>query len=227
MFEETIQGLNLDTRRRFSKLAFTDTSSSRTVTPADIVNDVPQQSANWISANYQQSDRKDMVVIHVCDQIKNINRDFHCRKDLLVKYMKYFECYFTNDDEEMGYRYEEIDISVNCDVDIFEWLMNYIHNQDNPPVISKSIVTSILISSDFLQMEELVDKCLDFFSTNLNDIIRLPLDLSCISERLIHRLALLTNPTVSKCSTDAMDDLYTPTITHRYCLKQRIEKINS
>ena len=39
--------------------------------------------------------------------------------------MKYFEKFLA--DNESGY--DDIDISVHCDVEIFEWLMNYIHNK--------------------------------------------------------------------------------------------------
>ena len=94
--------------------------------------------------------------------------------------MKYFEKFLA--DNESGY--DDIDISVHCDVEIFEWLMNYIHNKvgeecrtatlnlaSNSPSspnksatlhIDKSILISILISSEFLQMDSLV-------VTTLND----------------------------------------------------------
>jgi hypothetical protein len=190
--------MDQDSRRRFSRLAFEDvTKPYNTVTPVDLGKVVESPHAEavhaWKSPVSQPINNRDIVVIHVSDEAKNINRDFYCRKDLLVKHMKYFESYL--DDGEQGY--EEIDISVNCDVEIFEWLMNYIHDQDSPPAIHKTIVVSILISSDFLQMGALVDTCLAFFAANLNEIIKLPIDLSCLSERLIHRLALLTSPKVS------------------------------
>ena len=85
--------------------------------------------------------------------------------------MKYFEKFLA--DNESGY--DDIDISVHCDVEIFEWLMNYIHNkvgeESRTPVVNlnpnnnnksatlhidKAILISILISSEFLQMDSLV-----------------------------------------------------------------------
>ena len=39
--------------------------------------------------------------------------------------MKYFEKFLA--DNESGF--DDIDISVHCDVEIFEWLMNYIHEK--------------------------------------------------------------------------------------------------
>jgi hypothetical protein len=134
----------------------------------------------------------DVVIIHVCDENRQISKDFCCKRNLLVKYMKYFERFLA--ENENGY--DDIDISVHCDVEIFEWLMTFVHEPDRPPQLEKSIVVSILISSEFLQMDALVDICLQNIAESLNDIIKLPIDLSCISEKLVHKLALLTSPKV-------------------------------
>lgn len=106
--------------------------------------------------------------------------------------MKYFEKFLS--ENENGY--DDIDISVHCDVEIFEWLMNFIHDPETFSSIDKNIIVSILISSEFLQMEQLVDLCIQNVSSNLNDIIRLPIDLSCISERLVNKIASNTSPKV-------------------------------
>jgi hypothetical protein len=37
------------------------------------------------------------IVIHVCDESKKINQDFHCSRDLLVEEMKYFAEYLATD----------------------------------------------------------------------------------------------------------------------------------
>ena len=72
--------------------------------------------------------------------------------------MKYFEKYIHNQSV-----LEDIDISVHCDINIFEWLMKYLHHnesqahaEESTPKLEVSNVVSILISSDFLQMKELV-----------------------------------------------------------------------
>lgn len=62
------------------------------------------------------------MVIHVCDETKNVKQDFTCPRDLLVKEMRYFAEYLSVDPQ----RWEEVDISVHCDVHIFDWLMNYV-----------------------------------------------------------------------------------------------------
>ena len=104
--------------------------------------------------------------------------------------------------------YDDIDISVHCDVEIFEWLMCYIHEiEKHKQIIDKSIVVSILISSEFLQMDVLVDECLVCIANNLNDIIKLPIDLSCISDRLINKLALLISPKVLSETKDKKDKI--------------------
>ena len=54
-------------------------------------------------------------------------------------------------------------------------------------------VVSILISSDFLQMEELVVYCLKYIARNLEEILKLPVDLTCISDALVVKLAKLVN----------------------------------
>ena len=63
-----------------------------------------------------------IMVIHVCDEVKNVKQDFNCPRDLLIKEMKYFAEYLSTDAQ----RWEEVDISVHCDVQIFDWLMKYV-----------------------------------------------------------------------------------------------------
>lgn len=62
------------------------------------------------------------MVIHVCDEAKNLKQDFVCPRNLLVSEMKYFAEYLSVDAQ----RWEEVDISVHCDIQIFDWLMNYV-----------------------------------------------------------------------------------------------------
>jgi hypothetical protein len=71
--------------------------------------------------------------------------------------MKYFEKYLSE-----SKNIEDIDISVHCDINIFDWLMRYIHKKDPKLEIKNAI--SILISSDFLQMAHLVDESVKFVS---------------------------------------------------------------
>lgn len=58
----------------------------------------------------------------ICDNFVSVKQDFQCPRDLLVQEMKYFAEYLSTDAQ----RWEEVDISVHCDVQIFEWLMRYV-----------------------------------------------------------------------------------------------------
>ena len=45
----------------------------------------------WLNPNLHENSNDNMVVIHVCDETRNINKDFCCKRDILVQHMKYFE----------------------------------------------------------------------------------------------------------------------------------------
>ena len=152
---------------------------------------------------YWKNGNKNIVVIHVCDENRQVTRDFNCRRDILMENMKYFKTYLSNAEHTM----EDVDISVHCDVEIFEWLMQFIHASSNHPKLDKSIVVSILISSEFLQMDALVDICLQHIASHLNEIIKLPIDLGCISEKLLNKLTLLTPPNVLAHTKDKRDKI--------------------
>ena len=70
------------------------------------------------------------VTIHVCDETRDAKKDFVCRQDLLLNQMGYFR------DITTGQSLEDVDISVHCDITIFEWLMAWIKNQDERNSIS-------------------------------------------------------------------------------------------
>lgn len=66
-----------------------------------------------------------------------MNRDFKCNKTLLLSQMKYFEQYLVD-----AHSLDDIDISVHCDIKIFEWLMKYL--KDNcEPKLGKSMRGSL------------------------------------------------------------------------------------
>ena len=69
--------------------------------------------------------------------------------------MKYFEKYLS-DSKSL----DDIDISVHCDITIFDWLMRYVHGKE--PKLEIKNAVSILISSDFLQMERLINEAVKF-----------------------------------------------------------------
>ncbi|XP_058507014.1 SANT and BTB domain regulator of class switch recombination isoform X2 [Solea solea] len=142
-----------------------------------------------------QKPRDPNMVIHVCDETKNLKQDFTCPRDLLVKEMRYFAEYLSVDPQ----RWEEVDISVHCDVQIFDWLMNYVRrnsvterNKDKPR-LEPSNVISILISSEFLKMDTLVDECIQYCHKHMSAIVATPCNMNCINSNLASRVAELFN----------------------------------
>ncbi|XP_044781869.1 uncharacterized protein KIAA1841 homolog isoform X4 [Bubalus bubalis] len=131
------------------------------------------------------------MVIHVCDEAKNLKEDFICPRDLLISEMKYFAEYLSMDAQ----RWEEVDISVHCDVHIFNWLIKYVkrntkENKDcEMPTLEPGNVISILISSEFLKMDSLVEQCIQYCHKNMNAIIATPCNMNCINANLLTRIA--------------------------------------
>lgn len=131
------------------------------------------------------------MVIHVCDEAKNLKEDFICPRDLLISEMKYFAEYLSMDAQ----RWEEVDISVHCDVQIFNWLIKYVkrntkENKDcEMPTLEPGNVISILISSEFLKMDSLVEQCIQYCHKNMNAIVATPCNMNCINANLLTRIA--------------------------------------
>jgi hypothetical protein len=67
---------------------------------------------------------KDLIVIHVYDDHKKLSKDFKCSKEVLISEMKYFEKYISDLKS-----FDDIDISVHCDITIFGWLMKYLEKR--------------------------------------------------------------------------------------------------
>uniref|UniRef100_A0A8C5SJI6 SANT and BTB domain regulator of CSR n=1 Tax=Laticauda laticaudata TaxID=8630 RepID=A0A8C5SJI6_LATLA len=130
------------------------------------------------------------MVIHVCDEAKNLKEDFVCPRDLLISEMKYFGEYLSMDAQ----RWEEVDISVHCDVHIFNWLIRYVkrntkeYEVDEIPTLEPSNVISILISSEFLKMDSLVEKCINYCHKNMSTIVATPCNMNCINANLLTRI---------------------------------------
>ncbi|XP_070803552.1 SANT and BTB domain regulator of class switch recombination isoform X2 [Pituophis catenifer annectens] len=130
------------------------------------------------------------MVIHVCDEAKNLKEDFVCPRDLLISEMKYFAEYLSMDAQ----RWEEVDISVHCDVHIFNWLIRYVkrntkeYEVDEIPTLEPSNVISILISSEFLKMDSLVEKCINYCHKNMSTIVATPCNMNCINANLLTRI---------------------------------------
>lgn len=104
--------------------------------------------------------KEEIIVIHVCDEKKKVEKDFKCKKNILLNEMKYFEKHLKMTDSA-----DDIDISVHWDIKIFEWLMKYLNDQK--PNLEVNTVIPILISADFLVMARLIDDWVDFVVKNI------------------------------------------------------------
>ena len=57
------------------------------------------------------------------------------------------------------------------------------------PRLELTNVISICISSEFLGIDILVEKCITFIAKHLADIVNLPIDLNCLNVKIVRRLA--------------------------------------
>lgn len=130
------------------------------------------------------------LTIHVCDEVKGVSRDFTCPQKLLVSKMGYFA------DITNGQKLEDMDISVHCDLDIFDWLIKWVKkemlaSEEHWPKLSASNVIPILVSASFLQMEPLLLECLSYCHAHLSDVVKTSPNLGCLNDTIISRLAAM------------------------------------
>lgn len=130
------------------------------------------------------------LTIHVCDEVKGVSRDFSCPQKLLVTKMGYFA------DITSGQKLEDMDISVHCDLEIFDWLIKWVKKemlacQDNWPKLSAANVIPILVSASFLQMEPLLLDCLSYCHSHLSEVVKVSPNLGCLNDNIISRLAAM------------------------------------
>ena len=106
----------------------------------------------------------------------------------------------------VGQSLEDVDISVHCDVTIFEWLMDWLKAQSKDeticnnneeesgtnelqqePELTPNNVVSILVSASFLKMGPLVDFALTYLHHNMNKVLVTTHNLNCLGEPLLTR----------------------------------------
>lgn len=165
------------------------------------VNEMVSQLSEAAATSSDYTSEND-IVVHVIDQGHGITRDFLCSKQKVMMKMKYFQGYFS----EKNSKIEELDISVHCDVNIFDWLVRYLQDPTEPKLELKNII-SVLISSEFLGIDDLVEKCLVFVSKHLEEVVKLPIEMSCLSASLIERLAVKVGLTDLATLQDPKDKL--------------------
>lgn len=65
--------------------------------------------------------------------------------------------------------------------------MNYLNS--GSPKLEVSHVIPILISADFLIMRRLINECIEFIAKNLSEVVRIPIDMSCLSQTILQKIA--------------------------------------
>ena len=126
---------------------------------------------------------QDDILVRVIDHNRCISKDFICNRERVIKRMPYFDRFYKN-----RLSLDELDIVVHCDVKIFDILVNYL-DADVEPRLDFNSAVPVMISANFLGIDSIVEKCLVFVSKHLEEVLRLPVDLSCVKVQLIERLA--------------------------------------
>ncbi|KAL3271538.1 hypothetical protein HHI36_022015 [Cryptolaemus montrouzieri] len=151
------------------------------------------------------------VEIHVCDEVKNMKKDFYCNQKLLIEKMGYFA------EVTSGQKLEDMDISVHCDVGIFEWLMKWVQKEilleEDWPQLDSQNVIPVVVSAAFLQMEPLLEECLRYCHENMNEILRTSTNLSCLNDQILNRLAAMYTNTELDSIRDKKDKLQSKLFT--------------
>ncbi|CAM9139472.1 unnamed protein product [Phaeothamnion confervicola] len=86
---------------------------------------------------------------------------------------------------------------------------------------------SILISSEFLRMDRLVAECLAFVAANLGEIVKLPIDLACLNDAMVVRLARLATLEQLARARDRRDKLLSRVFKKRIELDFRDRSVSN
>jgi len=157
-----------------------------------------------------ESSSSNAIIIHVIDEVKRVRKDFPCSQAVLLQHMKYFESYLVGTTSD-----DEVDISVHCDVDVFQWLAEYMMDSSKIASLTADTVVSILISAEFLQISRLVEECVSFMHKSLNQVVRVPVDLSCLSDELVRQLAARFTDDELEAVRDRHDRLLSRLYSHK------------
>nr|VZI22969.1 unnamed protein product [Spirometra erinaceieuropaei] len=85
-------------------------------------------------------------------------------------------------------------ITVHCDVDTFQWLLNFIKQEASAERFGSCELTianvfPIIVSAEFLEMPSLVDECVRFIIQHFDELTDQPCNTSCFQPVTIERIA--------------------------------------
>ncbi|GAX75181.1 hypothetical protein CEUSTIGMA_g2625.t1 [Chlamydomonas eustigma] len=129
------------------------------------------------------------VLITVCDEANGTSKKFLSDGALLLSSMRYFQEHIKHVPQG-----QIVKISVHCDCSIFAWLFSWVQckvqNGTARPQITPTLVLPILISSSFLQMDDLVKLCLSYMVEHMVTICLQPSeDLMALPSEMLAQLA--------------------------------------
>ena len=123
------------------------------------------------------------IKLRVYDEGLQTEKEFFCETKLLLAHMSYFKKYLTESDDT--------DILIHCDIYVFSWLMKYVKATDleDLPALNEDNCLPVLIASNFLEMDTLVGECISYIADHFRELLRMPTDLSFLTQELVVQLA--------------------------------------
>ena len=145
----------------------------------------------------------DQITIRVIDDAHALTKNFICPASLLLTSMVYFRDNLSSYQDN----WQEIDISVHCDLQVFSWLMEYVMSSPTRPLpkLDAKRVFSVLVSSEYLGMPNLVDTCIHYISENINAVLAMHASTECLNQLAIDKLASLLTCTQLEKIQDPKD----------------------
>ncbi|XP_022235684.1 uncharacterized protein KIAA1841-like, partial [Limulus polyphemus] len=151
-----------------------------------------EENPTCSSANIQPSSSPcdvHWIPVQICvkDDTNSRQETFSCSRDLILSHMPYFRQFLSEEDHST-----EVEISVHCDLEVFRRLISFVKNHQTGSKdfeIEPRYAIHLLVSADFLQMEELIQQCLQFCYENMNVILATSSPVSAIGDQLTQRLA--------------------------------------
>lgn len=152
----------------------------------NVISKEEENSEREIEDSSNKDTKRNDVNINVIDDVRKIQEIFVCPCNILIKKMPYFERFFT-----FGRSVEDVQISVHCDLEVFKRLMYFIGEGNNEFSLDPKYAIHILVSAHFLQMEGLVDICLQYCHENMNAILETSCPVGSLNDNLVERITSL------------------------------------
>ncbi|KAG9393323.1 Protein of unknown function DUF3342 [Carpediemonas membranifera] len=156
---------------------------------SDDAEDVQSPTGALLPPKPVPPDSPKTVLIRVHDGPNERDKEFILPQDIVVEKMGYFAKVLAT---SRASTFADMEITVQCDVDIFERLVDFSLGGD--PRLDPRTILSVVISAEFLKTRSLVDQCIEFIAAHLQQVIDQPLSMSCLSAVMVAKLARAVTP---------------------------------